>query len=52
MRLAGLPLLLEKDLEGLGGGNVTAVEEPMYAGSNGGLKLAMEMPVNYWKALV
>ena len=51
-RLAGLPLLLEKDLEGLGGGNVTAVDEPMYAGSNGGLKLAMEMPVNYWKALV
>lgn len=50
-RLSGLPLLLEKDLKGLGGGNVVAVEEPTYAGSNGGLKLAMEMPARYWKAL-
>ena len=51
-RLIGLPLLIEKDLAGLGGGNVVAVEEPAYAGSNGGLKLAMEMPARYWKALV
>jgi len=51
-RLIGLPLLIEKDLAGLGGGNVVAVEEPTYAGSNGGLKLAMEMPARYWKALV
>jgi rod shape-determining protein MreB len=50
-RLSGLPLLIEKDLEGLGGGNVVAVEEPAFAGSNGGLKLAMEMPARYWKAL-
>jgi rod shape-determining protein MreB len=49
-RLSGLPLLLEKDLEGLGGGNVVAVDEPTYAGSNGGLRLAMEMPARYWKA--
>jgi len=51
-RLIGLPLLIEKDLVGLGGGNVIAVEEPAFAGSNGGLKLAMEMPARYWKALV
>ena len=51
-RLSGLPLLLERDLQGLGGGSVTAVEEPVYAGSNGGLRIAMEMPVRYWKALV
>lgn len=50
-RLSGLSLLVERDLRGLGGGNVTAVEEPMYAGCNGGLKIAMEMPVRYWKAL-
>ncbi len=50
-RLSGLPLLIEKDLKGLGGGSVVAVEEPTYAGSNGGLKLAMEMPAHYWKAL-
>lgn len=51
-RLSGLALLIEKDLEGLGGGTVTVVEEPAFAGSNGGLKLAMEMPARYWKALV
>ena len=50
-RLSGLPLLIEKDLKGLGGGNVIAVEEPTYAGSNGGLKMAKEMPVRYWEAL-
>ena len=51
-RLTGLPLLIERDMEGLGGGSVTAVDEPVYAGSNGGLRVAMEMPVRYWKALV
>lgn len=50
-RLSGLPLLIEKDLEDLGGGNVTAIEEPTYAGSNGGLNMAMEMPARYWEAL-
>ncbi len=51
-RLSGLPLLIERDLQGLGGGNVIAVEEPIYAGSNGSLKMAMEMPARFWKALV
>ena len=51
-RLSGLPLLIEKDLKEFGGGNVVAVEEPTYAGSNGGLKLAMEMPARYWTTLV
>ena len=50
-RLSGLPLLLEKDLKGLGGGTVTAVDDPTYAGSNGGLKMAVEMPARYWKVL-
>jgi len=50
-RLTGLALLIERDLKGLGGGSVTAVEEPMYAGCNGGLRISMEMPSKYWKAL-
>ena len=50
-RLSGLPLLLEKDMLGLGGGTVSAVEEPTYAGSNGAMRLAMEMPARYWKSL-
>lgn len=51
-RLTGLPLLIERDMQGLGGGSVMAVDEPVYAGSNGGLRIALEMPVRYWNALV
>ncbi len=51
-RLNGLPLLLEKGLEELGGGKVVAVDEPIYAGSNGALQMAREMPARYWKELV
>ena len=29
-------------------GNVTTVEEPQYAGSNGALKIALDMPEDYW----
>ena len=50
-RLSGLPLLIERGLEKLGGGNVVAVEDATYAGSNGALAMAMEMPSRYWKAL-
>ncbi len=47
--LNGLSLLVENGLSTLGGGRVTAVEEPMYAGANGALKMATEMPAKYWK---
>ncbi len=50
-RLNGLTVLVEQGLERLGGGRVTAVEEPMYAGSNGAVRMAAEMPSAYWKAL-
>ena len=32
----------------LGYGRVTAVEEPVYAGANGALRLAKDMPDEYW----
>ena len=51
-RLIGLPLLLEEGLDELGGGKVVAVDEPTYAGANGAMKMALEMPARYWKALV
>ncbi|MFQ5414094.1 MAG: MamK family actin-like protein [Phycisphaerae bacterium] len=51
-RLSGLPLLIENELKGLGGASVTAVDDPTYAGSNGSLAMAMEMPKRYWNALV
>jgi rod shape-determining protein MreB len=35
----------------LGGGHVTTVEEPIYAGANGALKIARDMPKEYWEQL-
>ena len=35
----------------LGGGKVVRIEEPMYGGANGALKIAHDMPVDYWEKL-
>jgi rod shape-determining protein MreB len=35
----------------LGGGKVMTVEEPVYAGANGALKIARDMPKEYWEQL-
>ena len=48
-QLRGLDRLLEEDLAQYGGGRVTKAREPVYAGANGALKLAMDMPEDYWK---
>ena len=48
-QLRGLDRLIEADLEQYGGGKVTRVHEPVYAGANGALKLAQDMPDDYWK---
>ena len=48
-RVPGLGRAIERGLEEYGGGNVTTVEEPQYAGSNGALKVALDMPEEYWK---
>jgi rod shape-determining protein MreB len=37
--------------ENLGYGKVTRVEEPLYAGANGGLLLCKDMPDEYWDEL-
>ncbi|MEW6745745.1 MAG: MamK family actin-like protein [Planctomycetota bacterium] len=37
--------------ERLGGGKVTTVEEPIYAGANGALKIAHDMPTEFWEKL-
>jgi len=50
-QLRGLDRLLEEDLRQYGGGKVTKVHEPDYAGTNGALKLAADMPEEYWKQL-
>ena len=35
----------------LGGGRVVKVEEPVYGGANGALKIAHDMPAEYWERL-
>ncbi len=35
----------------LGGGLVKRIEEPMYGGANGALKIAHDMPEDYWEQL-
>ena len=35
----------------LGGGKVIRIEEPIYGGANGALKIAHDMPADYWEQL-
>jgi len=37
--------------EHLGGGKVIKTEEAMYGGSNGALKIAHDMPGDFWEQL-
>ncbi len=48
-QIRGLGRAIEEALDEYGGGRVTTVEEPQYAGSNGALKIALDMPEDYWK---
>ncbi len=48
-QIRSLGRAIEMALEEYGGGKVTTVEEPQYAGSNGALKIALDMPEEYWK---
>ncbi|HVY62415.1 MAG TPA: MamK family actin-like protein [Planctomycetota bacterium] len=51
-QIVGLGRVLEETMKQmLGSGRVTHVEEPMYAGANGALKMAHDMPEEYWKKL-
>ena len=48
-QIRGLGLAIEEALGEYGGGRVTTVQEPQYAGSNGALKIGLDMPAPYWK---
>lgn len=47
--IKGLGLAIEKALDEYGGGKVETVEEPQYAGSNGALNIALDMPAQFWQ---
>jgi len=48
-QIGSLGRAIEDALKEYGGGKVVTVEEPQFAGSNGALKVAMDMPPEYWK---
>ncbi|MHC5023260.1 MAG: MamK family actin-like protein [Planctomycetota bacterium] len=49
--LDGLTLKVQEGLDSVGGGHVTHVEEPMFAGAAGALQLADDMPGEFWEQL-
>jgi rod shape-determining protein MreB len=50
-QIHGLDRAIEEALEDFGGGKVKLVEEPVYAGANGALKIAYDMPQETWEQL-
>ena len=51
-QIKGLDRALTAEMhEMLGGGNVIRIEEPIYGGANGALKIAHDMPEDYWEQL-
>jgi len=50
-QMIGLATRIEQGLVDLGGASVRAIEEPLYAGANGALQLAIDMPEEYWQRL-
>ncbi len=50
--IRGLDRAIEDEMkEHLGGGRVIRIEEPIYGGANGALKIAHDMPEDYWQKL-
>lgn len=51
-QIADLDKAIEEGLEDVGGGKVYLVDDPVYAGADGSLKLAQDMPDDYWNQLL
>jgi rod shape-determining protein MreB len=51
-QIKGLDNAIEREMhKRLGGGKVLRIEEPVYGGANGALKIAHDMPAEYWEKL-
>jgi rod shape-determining protein MreB len=51
-QIRSLDIAIENEMKKtLGEGKVIRVEEPMYGGANGALKIAHDMPADYWEKL-
>ena len=51
-QIRGLDTAIEAEMvKMLGSGSVTRIEEPVYGGCNGALKIAHDMPEDYWEKL-
>lgn len=47
-QIRNLDSVLEQELELIGGGKVSKVHDPVFGGADGALKLAMDMPEEFW----
>ncbi|MEO5338015.1 MAG: rod shape-determining protein [Magnetospirillum sp. WYHS-4] len=50
-QISGLDAYIVKSLVGYGDAKVTRVSDPVHSGCAGALKLAQELPINYWGQL-
>ena len=51
-QIAGLDKAIEEEMrKRLGGGRVLRIDEPVYGGANGALKIAHDMPLEFWEKL-
>jgi rod shape-determining protein MreB len=51
-QIKALDLAIEREMHArLGAGKVFRIEEPVYGGANGALKIAHDMPPEYWEKL-
>jgi rod shape-determining protein MreB len=51
-QIKNLDQMIEVEMHArLGGGRVIRIEEPVYGGANGALKIAHDMPADYWEQM-
>jgi rod shape-determining protein MreB len=50
-KIRNIGTLIENELSELGGGRVTLLDDPEFAGANGACRLAEKMPLEFWEKL-